>query len=362
MGKEDDGMADAKIILEDARETARTKLKGFCAAYKICDGLDTRICQGHSYGSAIGMGGPGTGASFANNVKALAELKLRALLIGPDFTPDCRLDFLGRKLSMPVMGASVSGVDSFGGESVITEADFCRAVVQGCKAAGSMGWRGDSFNYSVERPYGIEAIGEAGGWGVQIVKPRAQDAIKRFMEKAEVAGCAAVGVDVDGYGSYAMNAHGQPVFRKSIEDLRELASSTSLPFVVKGVMTAEDAEAAVHAGAKVVVVSNHGGRVIDHSPGTAEVLPSIAARIRGKAFIVADGGVRTGYDVLKMLALGAQAVLVGRDMVRSAVGGGEGAVRAQIELLASDLKKAMKMTGVATLGEIDDKVLWKVPR
>lgn len=352
-------MAEAGITLEGARDEARTKLKGHCAAYKICDGLDTRICQGHSYGSPIGMGGVGTGASFANNVKALAELKLKSSLIGADFKPDCRLSFLGRELAMPVMGASVAGVDSFGGEAVISEADFCRSVVRGCKAALSMGWRGDSFNYSPERPYGIEAIAEAGGWGVQIVKPRSQDMIKRFFEKAEKLGCAAVGVDVDGYGSYAMNAHGQPVFRKSVQDLRELASATSLPFVVKGVMGPEDAEAAVQAGAKVVVVSNHGGRVLDHTPGTAEVLPGVVARIRGKAVIVADGGVRTGYDVLKMLALGAEAVLVGRDMVRAAVGGGEEAVRLQMETLASDLRKAMKMTGVASLREVSASVLWK---
>jgi len=87
----------------------------------------------------------------------------------------------------------------------------------------------------------------------------------------------------------------------------------------------------------------------------------VSSKLRGKAMILADGGVRTGYDVLKMLALGADAVLVGRDLVRAAVGGGEEAVRAQMEMLASDLKKAMKMTGVATLGEITADVLWKAP-
>ena len=352
-------MAEPGMPLEEARDQARAKLKGICAGYKICDGLDTRICQGHSYGSAIGMGGPGTGASFANNIKALEAIKLKALLIGPDFSPDCRFSFFGRELAMPVMGASVSGVNSFGGEAVIAEADFCRAVVSGCKAAGSLGWRGDSFNYSPERPYGVEAIAEAGGWGVQIIKPRSQDAIKRFFEKAEKLGCAAVGVDVDGHGSYAMNAHGQPVFRKSVGELAELAASTSLPFVVKGVMCLEDAEAALAAGAKAIVVSNHGGRVLDHTPGTAEVLPSVAAKLRGKAMILADGGVSTGYDVLKMLALGADAVLVGRDLVRAAVGGGEAGVRSQMELLRADLLKAMKMTGAATLAEISPKLLWK---
>ena len=352
-------MAEAGMSIEETRDQARTKLKGFCAAYKICDGLDTRICQGHSYGSPIGMGGPGTGASFANNIKALEAIKLKTLLIGEDFSPDCSFSFFGRELAMPVMGASVSGVNSFGGEGVITEADFCRAVVKGCKAAGSLGWRGDSFNYSPESPFGIDAIAEAGGWGVQIIKPRSQDAIKRFLEKAEKAGCAAVGVDVDGHGSYAMNAHGQPVFRKTIADLRELAASTSLPFAVKGVMCLEDAEAALAAGARIIAVSNHGGRVLDHTPGTAEVLPSIAAKLRGKAMIIADGGVRTGYDVLKMLALGADAVLVGRDLVRAAVGGADAGVRSHMELLRADLQKAMKMTGAASLGDISTKLLWK---
>lgn len=345
--------------IEEARDLARAKLKGICAGYKICDGLDARICQGRSYGSPIGMGGPGTGASFANNIKALEKVKLKSRLIGEDFSPDCRFSFFGRELRMPVMGASVSGVNSFGGESVIGEADFCRAVVRGCKAAGSLGWRGDSFNYSLESPYGIEAIAEAGGWGVQIIKPRSQDAIKRFFEKAEKLGCAAVGVDVDGHGSYAMNAHGQPVFRKTVAELRELASSTSLPFAVKGVMCLEDAEAALAAGARIIVVSNHGGRVLDHTPGTAEVLPSIAGKLRGRAMIVADGGVRTGYDVLKMLALGADAVLVGRDLVRAAVGGGEEGVRSQMELLRADLMKAMKMTGAASLAEIGPGNLWE---
>jgi isopentenyl diphosphate isomerase/L-lactate dehydrogenase-like FMN-dependent dehydrogenase len=354
-------MADARMTVEEARESARAKLKGFCAAYKICDGLDTRICQGHSYGSPIGMGAPGTGASFANNIKALEALKLNSRLIGPDFQVDTRFSFLGRELAMPVMGASVSGVSSFGGEAVIGEEDFCRAVVSGCKAARSMGWRGDSYNYSPERPYGIEAIAEAGGWGVQIIKPRSQDAIKAFIEKAEAASCACVGVDVDGLGSYAMNAHGQPVYRKTVAELRELAAWSSLPFAVKGVMSAEDAEAAVEAGAKVVVVSNHGGRVMDCAPGTAEVLPEIARALRGAAIVVADGGIRTGYDVLKMLALGADAVLVGRDLVRAAVGGGEAGVRAQMELLASDLAKAMKMAGAATLGDISPSVLWNPP-
>jgi 4-hydroxymandelate oxidase len=112
------------------RDNARARLRGICAVYRICDGLDTRFCEGHSYGSPIGAGGAGNGASCAANIRALEGIKLKSSLIGPDFTPDTRFDFFGRRLAMPVMGASVAGVDSFGGEAIISEIEFCRAVVQ----------------------------------------------------------------------------------------------------------------------------------------------------------------------------------------------------------------------------------------
>jgi 4-hydroxymandelate oxidase len=107
------------------------------------------------------------------------------------------------------------------------------------------------------------------------------------------------------------------------------------------------------------VVSNHGGRVLDHTPGTAEVLPDIVKAVGKSVLIIADGGIRNGYDALKMLALGAKAVLVGRDIVRAAVGGGIDGVKLQMETLGADLAKAMKMTGCRNLGEINPEILDK---
>ena len=105
-----------------------------------------------------------------------------------------------------------------------------------------------------------------------------------------------------------MNIHHQPVFRKSIQDIRELVDSTSLPVIVKGLMCVEDAMDAIDGGVAAISVSNHGGRVLDHTPGTAEVLPEIVKAVNNKVMVIVDGGVRTGYDVLKFLALGADAV------------------------------------------------------
>ncbi|MFX0060469.1 MAG: alpha-hydroxy-acid oxidizing protein [Candidatus Heimdallarchaeota archaeon] len=347
----------ANNSLEEIRDIARKKMMGICGVYKECDGASTRICQGQSYGKPLKFGGIGSGASFHNNILALKKYKLKMCLIGDHFEPDTSYDFFGNKLSMPIMGASVAGVNSFGGEDVITETEFCRSVVLGCKEAGTIGWRGDTYTYSLENSYGIDAIAEAGGWGVKIVKPRDQESIQEFYIKAETAGCIAVGMDIDGCGSYAMTTHNKPVFRKSTEDIKELVSSTRLPVIIKGIMNVKDAKSAVEAGAAAIVVSNHGGRVLDHTPGTADVLPMIMKELKGKIRILVDGGIRTGYDVLKMLALGAESVLIGRDIVRAAIGGGIEGVQIHMEYLQKTLAKAMKMTSCKSLNDISQDIL-----
>jgi 4-hydroxymandelate oxidase len=346
-----------KKTLEEIRGIAQKKLMGICGVYKICDGDSMRICQGQGYGKPLRFGGIGTGASFYNNVDALKRYKLKMRLIGEHFEADTTYSFFGNKLSMPIMGASVAGVNSFGGEEIITEKEFCRAVVLGCKEAGTVGWRGDTYTYSLDNTYGIDAISEANGWGVKIVKPREQDTIIKFYQKAEKIGCIAVGIDIDGCGSFAMSSHGKLVFRKSFNDIKQLVASTNLPVIIKGVMCLDDALAAVKAGASAIVISNHGGRVLDHTPGTASVLMDIASKVRDKVKVFIDGGIRTGYDVLKMLALGAEAVLIGRDIVRAAVGGGIEGVRIHMEYLQKTLAKAMKMTNCENLNEISSEIL-----
>ncbi|MFX1356806.1 MAG: alpha-hydroxy-acid oxidizing protein [Promethearchaeota archaeon] len=348
-----------KMSLEEIRDIARKKMMGICGVYKECDGDPMRICQGQSYGKSLKFGGIGSGASFHNNILALKKYNLKMSLIGEHFEPDTTYDLFGNKLTMPIMGASVAGVNSFGGEDVIKEEDFCRAVVFGCKEAGTLGWRGDTYTYSIENSYGIDAIAEAGGWGIKIAKPRDQEMIKKIFKKAEEAGCIAVGIDVDGCGSYAMQTHNKPVFRKSINDIKELVSSTRLPVIIKGIMNVKDAKSALEAGVSAIVVSNHGGRVLDHTPGTADILSMIVKELKGKIKILVDGGIRTGYDVLKMLALGAESVLIGRDIVRAAIGGGIGGVKIQMQYLQKTLAKAMKMTNCKSLSEISQEILIK---
>ena len=342
--------------LEEVRNRARIRMKGICAAYPWCDGSDDRVCNREAYGSPIGMGGVGTGTSFANNVQALNRMRLKTQLVGPHFTPDAGTDFLGISLDFPIMAASTSGIASYTTE--IDENDFCRAAIRGCREAGTIAWRGDTHFYTEDDHPGLKSIEQAGGFGIQIFKPRHQDVLKRLIARAETMGCPAVGVDLDGCGSTNMARGGQPVYRKSPEDIHELAALTSLPFICKGIMTPEDAVACVEAGAKVIAVSNHGGRVLDNTPGVAEVLASIVEAVGDRAIITADGGVRTGFDAIKMLALGADAVLVGRDVIRAAVGGGTYGVAMQMKRFHTVLLRAMLMTGCPDTGSIDSSILY----
>jgi isopentenyl diphosphate isomerase/L-lactate dehydrogenase-like FMN-dependent dehydrogenase len=136
-------------------------------------------------------------------------------------------------------------------------------------------------------------------------------------------------------------------------DLAWLRSLTSLPIVVKGIMTMEDAKLAVENGIDGIVVSNHGGRQLDSTPATLDVLPEIVDAVRGRVEVYMDGGIRRGTDVLKAIALGARAVLVGRSPLWGlALGGAEG-VRAVLDHLRKEFELAMALSGRSSLGQID---------
>jgi 4-hydroxymandelate oxidase len=138
----------------------------------------------------------------------------------------------------------------------------------------------------------------------------------------------------------------------SWDDLSWLRSITRLPVIIKGLVRADDAARAVAAGAHGVVVSNHGGRQLDTSPATIEVLPRIAEAVDGRAEVLLDGGVRRGTDVVKALALGARAVLIGRPALWGLSLGGEAGVAAVLAMLRSELELAMALCGCPTIASL----------
>ena len=169
----------------------------------------------------------------------------------------------------------------------------------------------------------------------------------------------AVGVDIDACGLVTLSMHGKKVVPKDVEALKELKASTKLPFIVKGIMTVEDAMLAVEAGVDAIVVSNHGGRVLDCTPGAADVLPAIAEAVKGKVTILADGGVRSGVDVLKMIGLGADGVLIGRPFVTASFGGAKEGVKLYVDKLIDELEATMRLTGCQSVKDIDGKVIFR---
>lgn len=141
-------------------------------------------------------------------------------------------------------------------------------------------------------------------------------------------------------------------------DVEWLRSLTRLPLILKGILDPDDADQAIRLGADGIVVSNHGARNIDTLPATIDALPAIAERVAGRVPLLVDGGVRRGTDVLKAIALGATAVMIGRPYVYAlAVGGPEGVAHC-IELLRKDLVMAMALTGRASISEIDKSLIW----
>ncbi len=335
--------------LEDVLKAAREKLYPRCRVCLECDG---NACAGE----VPGMGGIGSGASFKNNVKALERLHLNLRTFHEVTRPDTAVTLFGHKLELPVLCASLGGTTyNMGGK--MSEEDFIDASLGGAKSAGTLGLVADG----TEDPLAtyqlrLKAIARHGG--IAVIKPRAQKDIVERIRLVEEAGALAVAVDIDSAGRAARAAKlGQIIEPKSPKQLRELVRATKLPFIVKGVMTPDEAQVAVDAGAAAIVVSNHGGRVLDHTPGSAEVLPAIADKVRGKVVVLADGGIRYGYDVLKMLALGAQVVLVGRPIVRGAHGGGVEGVTLVLTKMKNELVEAMTLTGAASVRAVSWSIL-----
>ena len=335
--------------MKTVRAHAREQLKGFCRVCPVCDG---RACAGE----VPGMGGIGTGDAFKANIEALAKVRLNLRTIHGVKNPDLSLTLWGKKLDMPILGAPITGSTyNMGGK--MTEEQFIGEMVAGALMAGSICMTGDGADPTMFDS-GIKAGAANQGGSIAIIKPRAQEVIIDHLRTAAATGLLAAGMDVDGAGLITMALKGQPVGPKTSAELREVIASTKLPFIVKGIMTPDEAEEAVNAGAAAIVVSNHGGRILDSTPGAAEVLPEIAARVKGKTIIFADGGVRSGVDVLKLLALGADAVLVGRPLITAAFGGGREGVALYLKQLRSQLLQAMLLTGTHDVKRVSPNIIY----
>ncbi len=141
------------------------------------------------------------------------------------------------------------------------------------------------------------------------------------------------------------------------DDIAWIRAAWDGPLIIKGILDPDDARAAVDAGADAIVVSNHGGRQLEGACSSARALPSIAAAVGGRVTILADSGVRSGLDVVRMLALGADGVLLGRAWLYALAAGGEAGVTQMLTLIDKEMRVAMALSGVRSIAELDRSVL-----
>lgn len=317
---------------------------GKCKVCPVCNGVACR-------NTVPGPGAKGVGDTAIRNYEAWQKIRVNMDTLCPYGDADTRFTLFGRTFTAPLFAGPVGAVTMHYSDRYNDET-YNAALVSGCAQAGIAAFTGDGLDANV-MVQATKAIGEVGGMGVPTVKPWGLDLIKEKMAMVKESGAFAVAMDVDAAGLPFLRGMNPPAGSKTVEQLREIKEIAGLPFIVKGVMTVKGALKSLDAGADAILVSNHGGRVLDGCAATAEVLSEIVAAVEGRVPVLVDGGIRSGTDIFRALALGAKAVVVARPYVCAVYGGGaEGAV-ALTQKLQSELADTMQMCGVHSLAEID---------
>ena len=262
--------------------------------------------------------------------------------------PSTSMTLFGEKFDTPVMTAALSHLHNTARDGMVT---YARAAAM----SNAVHWVGMGEDDE------LEAILATGARTIKIIKPHADNAeVFRKIEHAVAHGCLAVGMDID----HAFNSAGGydnvfclPMKPKSTQELAEFVAAAKVPFIVKGVLSPEDAEKSVKAGAAGLVVSHHHG-MMQYSAPPLRVLPEILSAVGGSVPLFVDCGIESGMDAYKCLALGASAVSVGRHLMPLLKQGPE-AVAARIKEMTAELAGVMARTGVKSLKDIDPSVIIK---
>jgi 4-hydroxymandelate oxidase len=318
-------------------------------------------------------GGAGDEVTVADNVAAWRRWRLRPHMLRDVSAISTATTVLGRSVPAPVLVAPTAMHGLFHPEREV-------ATATGAAAAGTVYVLSQAATTSLED---VAAAAPTGLRWMQLYVQRDRGRTRAVCERAAAAGYRALVVTVDSpvitrrtrlieRSTFGVPAGmGLPNLAPGVEapDLFELVEgydptvvvddlatfsewAGGLPVLVKGVVRGDDARACVDAGAAGVVVSNHGGRQLDTCVATADGLPEVVEAIAGAGEVYVDGGIRRGVDVLKALALGARAVLVGRPVIWGLVAGGAHGVRDVLEELTEELRTAMGLAGAADVAAI----------
>lgn len=332
---------------------ARGNIGPYCKACPVCDG---RGCRN----TVPGPGAKGTGTVAIRNYAAWQDVLVNMDTLHAPFEADTACTVLGRELSLPVMIGPVGDVQRHYGKKYDT-VGYNECVLRATEREGTLAWTGDGLDARIMAD-SCDLISKLDGAGVVTVKPWDANTLDAKLAQALAARPAAVAMDIDAAGLPFLKGQNPPAGAKDEGQVAEVVAACheeGIPFVLKGVMTPAAAERAARAGADGIVVSNHGGRVLDGVPATTLVLPGIADAVGDDLEVLVDGGVRSGLDVFRALALGAKACLVCRPFVVAAFGDGADGVSALLCQLKGELADAMEMCGAATVADIDASMLWR---
>lgn len=261
--------------------------------------------------------------------------------------PDTTFCLYGKTFDTPIMTAALSHLDHL-------RPDSMAELARGAAMAKAVNWVGMGEKEELEK------ITKVPSQTIKIIKPYADNQmIFDKIAHAEKCGCLAVGIDIDhafdSAGQYD-NIHGHAMSSKSLEELKEFASSTFLPFIVKGVLSERDAYQCLSAGAGGIVVSHHHG-IMDYAIPPLMILPDILRAVNREIPVFVDCGIASGMDAFKALALGATAVCTGRAVMPSLKENGAEGVRDVLLAMTGQLKGVMAKTGCYDLGHMDATVL-----
>ena len=334
---------------QEILQQARTCMGPYCKACPVCNGM---ACKN----TVPGPGAKGIGTGFIRNYQKWQELCVNMDTICENKPVDTTFRLFGQTFALPVFAAPVGAMQLHYGDKY-DDLTYNDILVSACAEAGIAAFTGDCTNPAVVEG-AVKAIAKNHGHGVPTIKPWDVETIRRKMDLAKAADPFAIAMDIDAAGLPFLKNLTPPAGSKTVEELKEIAGIAGKPFILKGIMTVRGAKKALEAGAAGIVVSNHGGRVLDQCPATAEVLPEIADAVGGKMTILVDGGIRSGMDVFKALALGADGVLIGRPFVTMVYGGGAEGVQVYVDKLKAELADTMAMCGAHSLADIDRSMIF----
>jgi 4-hydroxymandelate oxidase len=313
------------------------------------------------------------------NEEAYQRIRLKPSVLVDCSNVDPRVILFGQEHSFPILLAPTSS-------QKLTHPEGELATARGASAAGATLVLSSFANTSLED---VAAVAKTPLWFQLYAQPD-HGFTRDLVQRAEAGGYRALCLTVDTPISVARNREtrakvalpplpnlngfkgvGDGVRIDSLEvfssvldaslswkDVERLLSYAKVPLLLKGVLNPDDADRAVKTGVAGIMVSNHGGRNLDTVPATIDALPQVADKIAGRVPVLVDGGIRRGTDVLKALALGATAVLIGRPYLYGLGAAGEAGVTKVLNILQREFEMAMVLTGRTTIASIDRSVLW----